>query len=150
MFISYSHLVLVFLSAVVALLTILLLCRRRSSATTLIFDRPGFEDDYFLPVLVHEIRYPSFGKILSLVFNQFGAERYLSDPEFRDAFEALRASAFEKRHPRKVISDMSLIVRAFLRDPDVECQFREELPPLVDLFLAEIQSGTAGPTSSSD
>jgi hypothetical protein len=150
MWFSYSQLVLIFLAALLVLLVLFLFFRRTSEAADLFAARPDAGQDYFLPVLVHEIRYPSFGKILALVFNHFGPERFLSNPEFKDAFEALRTAAFEKRHPKKVVADMSLIVRAFLSDPEVEYRFRKDLPPLVDLFLMEIQKGATGPSSSSE
>jgi hypothetical protein len=149
MWLSYSQLVLVFLSAAMVLLTVVLLCRRRSTFASLPSSRPGLEEDYFLPILVHETRYPSFTKILALVFNQFGSQRFLADPRVREAFDALRSAAFERSHPKRVISDMSLIVRTLISDPDVEYRLREDLPPLIELFLAELHKDDAESDSSS-
>ncbi len=145
-FVSYSTLLLIFITALL-LLALILVIRRRNPAEPSQFQEmlaePRIPEDqlkYLVPLLVYEESYPRFCEIVSLVLEHFPLERFLEGKEFRTALVFLENSAFSESSRQSVTSAMSVLVSSFLSDPDVEYRCRSQLRPLVELFLQEIES----------
>lgn len=96
--------------------------------------------DYLIPLMLYEEKYPSFGKILSLVLSHFPLSRFLSREGFKSALSFLRDGAFQPADVNRTVVAMSVIVRCLLEDPDVEYRCRKPLPALVNEFLKEIET----------
>ena len=144
-FVSYSTLLLIFTAALLLFVLMLVARRRkRTEPTTLqkMLAEPGIPEDqirYLIPLLVYEESNPRFCEIVSLVLHHFPLERFLAGKEFRSALTYLEKAAFAGSSHLSVATAMSVVVGAFLSDPDVEYHCRSQLPPLVDLFLEEIE-----------
>ncbi|MBI4444529.1 MAG: hypothetical protein HY645_01365 [Acidobacteria bacterium] len=143
---SYSELLLI-LAAAVSLLMIAFVLRRHWLSHPLGLqkiinqkDQQGNEhySEYLLPLLVYEERFPSFGKVISLVLEHFPMRRFMGKEEFRSAMVYLRDAAFQSVDPTRVAVSMAVIIRTMLQDPEVEYRCRKQLPNLVNQFLEEI------------
>lgn len=136
-------LALLLVAAAALVLTALYLARRRWS-----FSRQGLQsveaekhegfEERVLPLLVYEDRYPAFGRIAGLVFQNFPVARFLKSEDFRQAQEFLARSAFRPADQHSLEAAMCVLVKTFISDPEV--QYR--CPPInewVDQFLDEIE-----------
>ena len=147
---SYSYLVLAIAAASLFLLALFLLRRRwslhplglQALAETRDVDLEERETyrEYFIPLMLYEGKYPSFGRILSLVFGRFPLSRFLQEEQFESALTFLRDSAFESFDGRRVVTAMAVVVRSLSEDPDVEFQCRQHLSGLIAQFLQEIEA----------
>jgi hypothetical protein len=144
--IPYGYVLLVLLAAAIFLLLIFL-SRRRLKTRSLrcaslgsesAIEEHQFYTEYLMPLLVFERDYPAFTAILALVLREFPISRFAVKEEFRSALAYLRAATFNGGDRNRVPIVMSVVVNAFLSDPDVEYALRLELPQLLNKFLREI------------
>ena len=150
MALPYSYLVLA-IAATSLLLLALFLLRRRWSLHPLglqilaetrnvdLEEREAYRE-YFIPLMLYEEKYPTFGRILSLVFGRFPLSRFLQEEQFKTALTFLRDSALEPFDGRRVVTAMAVVVRSLSEDPDVEFQCRQHLSGLIAQFLQEIEA----------
>ena len=149
MSISYSHIVLIAVGAMVFLVILLLVGRRHwlPGATDLqsLLRRGDPEEQelyhhFLIPLLVYEDQYPSFLSIMALVLDRFPFQPFLNQKEFRTALTHLRDSVFQRADQGGIISSMSTIVQIYRSDPEVEFNCRPHLEPLVEQFLKEVEA----------
>ena len=146
----YSYLVLTVAAASLLLIALFLLRRRWRLHPTGLQALAGARDDdpreretyreYLIPLMLYEEKYPSFGRILSLVLGHFPLSRFLREEQFRSALTLLKDSAFQPFEGRRIANDMAVVVRFLMEDPDVEYQCRKQFPLLVQQFLEEIET----------
>lgn len=143
---SYPVLLLIFTLALIALGIFVFIGRRRSAASPgdlqqlLDSARAGetLEDSRLLvPLLLYEKRFPAFCGILTLVLEQFPLQRFLQRSDFRQALDYLAANPFSETDSEDPIPAMTVIIEAFLSDPDVEYRCRPRLRRLVNQFIRE-------------
>ena len=145
---TYVHLLLAFTAAVAFVLIQLLLQNRRQTRPSRLYSlvrQSSSADgqlyhDYLVPLLVYEEDYPAFMNILGTVLTRFPLERFLQEEPFKNALADLQNGVFQSSNEQRIIQTMSLIVNAFLSDPDVEYRCRRRLKPLIYQFLKEIDA----------
>lgn len=143
---SYSDLLLVFSVAALFILALFLLRKRwvlhPMGLQNLVGKSEAAEEDdyakYLVPLMLYEEKYPSFGRILSLVLARFPLARFLQEEEFKKALTFLCDATFHSFDGGRVAPSMATVVRSLVKDPDVEYHCRERLPGLVKEFLKEI------------
>lgn len=143
---SYSHMLLIFILAGLFVLVVFLLRRHwlshpaglQSLGRGRAVQDHELYSEYVVPLMVYEERYPSFGKIVSLVLGHFPLIRFLRQESFQSALVFLREAAFQPAGEKQTARCMSVVIQSFLEDPDVEYRCRRQLPALVREFLNEI------------
>lgn len=148
MTLSYSELLLAFAVAALVVL-VLFLVRKRwvlhpkgLQTVARKSDVAGEEENYtkyLVPLMLYEEKYPSFGKILTLVSAHFPLAQFLREEQFKSALTFLCDSAFQSFGGRRIVPAMAVMVRTLVEDPDVEYRCRAQLHGLIKEFLKEIE-----------